>query len=91
MSYLVPDPDTDLWLMFFWITRDLVTPEYQCPTPLVYPDGTVCKCVLSREHLDDDLPVDIPHATETGRLAPVLPVRHAIAEAQVLSYETSLN
>jgi hypothetical protein len=85
MSDLLPDAETGKWLLAFWESRDQVTPETQCPTPLEYEDGTTGRCVLSREHLDiDRVPVDVPHADKDGRLAPLLVHRQTILEARAL-------
>lgn len=85
MSDLLPDAETRQWLLAFWDSRDQVTPETQCPTPLEYEDGTTGRCVLSRDHLDvDRVPVDVPHADKDSRLAPLLIGRQTILEARAL-------
>jgi hypothetical protein len=80
---LVPDGETRAWLLAFWNLRDLVTPETQCPTPLVYEDGTKGRCVLDIRHLDiDRVPVDVPHADKDGRLADLNVHRQTILDAR---------
>lgn len=80
---LVPDSETRAWLLAFWDLRDLVTPETQCPAPLVYEDGTRGRCVLDARHLDtQQVPVDVPHADKDGRLADLGVHRQTILEAR---------
>jgi hypothetical protein len=83
---LIPDDETWAWLLSFWNTRDLVTPETQCPTPLTYKDGSTGRCVLDKHHLDhDDVPVNVPHADKDGRLAPKLVSRETMFEVRAMS------
>lgn len=83
---LVPDGETRAWLLDFWNARYRVTPLSQCPTPLVYEDGSAGRCVLARVHQDPDLvPVDVPHADKDGRLAPKLVSRATILEVRRVS------
>jgi hypothetical protein len=83
---LVPDKKTREWLLAFWRARDLFAGEDQCPTPLVYEDGSTGRCVLSSIHLDPDLiPVNVPHADKDGRLAPLLVSRETIFEVRRVS------
>jgi hypothetical protein len=80
---LVPDEETRVWLLRFWDARGLVTPLSQCPTPLVYEDGSEGRCVLARNHTDPDLvPVDVPHADKDGRLADKLVHRATILDVR---------
>jgi hypothetical protein len=80
---LVPDERTKAWLLIYWEERDTVTEDTQCPTPLIYEDGSEGRCVLSADHLDIDLtPVDVPHADKDGRLADLLVHRQSILEAR---------
>lgn len=80
---LVPDEETRAWLLAFWNARNTVTEATQCPTPLIYEDGSKGRCVLSADHLDIDLtPVDVPHADKEGQLAGLLVHRQTILEAR---------
>jgi hypothetical protein len=83
LSDLVPDEETGRWLLALWDDRGTVSADDRCVTPLIYEDGSTGRCVLSRSHHDPDAtPVDVPHADENGRLAPLLVRRQTILEVR---------